>query len=838
LNNSTLQAAIARHHAGVCVIPTRADKSPALKSFTPYFTARSTLDEIHKWFGNGNGYGIGLVCGDVSGHLELLDFDMQGERFQAWVEIVEAERPGLFANLVHEKTPSGGDHIWYRCPSITIPGAQKLALRGVECPDANEIEIGGKKYKPRKIGDKFIVEVALIETKGQGGQGLCDPSPGYRLIQGALEQLPEISADDRDVLLRAAKSLNEWLRPKDVRRPEHRGRGLKPGEEFNERGDALPFLERAGWKFHSQRGNRAYFTRPGKQRGVSASLLDGKVFYCFTSSGAPFDPDTAYSLFAVYAMLEHDGDYGAAAKALAREGYGDPKKSDTPTFDAEVEGIVVQEGKLPFVVDNAEKEILMRSDLLPEHRVFQRSTQLVRIAHMPATGTANGVTRHQGAARIMEVDKSGLQDVLGRYGVFKKWDRRAKGYRHIDTPKEIAETYISRCGMWNVPVLRGIVAGPTIMPDGRIIANPGYDAETGFYFSHNLTINVPEKPTLDDAKDALTALGGLLCGFNFLDSADSAVALAQIVTLLVRPATETAPLIATTAPTRGSGKSKLGDVAAAIGTGRPCTVLSATADPIELEKRIGGIMLSGDPLVSLDNVNGVLRSDLLCQAITAPAVKVRRLGASDPIEVPNVATWLANGNNLNLAGDLARRAILCRLDPGCERPEERVFDFDPVSVALEHRSKYVSAVFTLVRAFILSGSPDLGLKPFGSFETWCRIVREPLVWAGCADPCASREEILEDDPDATQLRALVAAWKERFGRTPRIVRELVKAGEEEDSPLGAVLEDIAGDGRGNINTKRLGWWLRQHAGRIVDGFRITVAATKPMATWKILPASE
>ena len=108
-----------------------------------------------------------------------------------------------------------------------------------------------------------------------------------------------------------------------------------------------------------------------------------------------------------------------------------------------------------------------------------------------------------------------------------------------------------------------------VMPDGRIIANPGYDAETGFYFSHNLTINVPEKPTLDDAKDALTALGGLLCGFNFLDSADSAVALAQIVTLLVRPATETAPLIATTAPTRGSGKSKLGDVAAAIGTGRP-----------------------------------------------------------------------------------------------------------------------------------------------------------------------------------------------------------------------------------------------------------------------------
>lgn len=180
-------------------------------------------------------------------------------------------------------------------------------------------------------------------------------------------------------------------------------------------------------------------------------------------------------------------------------------------------------------------------------------------------------------------------------------------------------------------------------------------------------------------------------------------------------------------------------------------------------------MLSGDPLVSLDNINGVLRSDLLCQAITAPAVKVRRLGASDPIEVSNVATWFANGNNLNLAGDVARRSILCRLDPGMERPEERVFSFDPVAVALDSRSEYVSAVLTLVKAFILAGSPDPGLKPFGSFETWCRMVRDPLVWVGCPDPCESREEILEADPDAAQLRALVLALNDRFGRTPRIV---------------------------------------------------------------------
>ena len=507
----------------------------------------------------------------------------------------------------------------------------------------------------------------------------------------------------------------------------------------------------------------------------------------------------------------------------------------------DAEALIVEDGKLPFIVDAVEKNILTRPDLRPEHQIYQRGPELVRIVHAPETSTSNGVTRHQGAARIVEMDKAGLQDVLGRYGAFKKWDRRSKAYRQIDTPREIAETYLSRQGMWNVPVLRGIVASPTIMSDGRVITKPGYDPETGFYFSHNLTINVPEKPTLDDAKDVLTALGGLLCGFNFLDSADSAVALAQIVTLMVRPATETAPLIATTAPTRGSGKSELANVAAAIATGRPCTALSATADPIELEKRIGSTMLAGDQVVCIDNLNGALTTNLLCQAITAPAVSLRIFGALRNIEVPNTATWLANGNNLRIADDLARRAILCRLDPRCERPEERVFDFDPVARALELRAKYVAAVLTIVKAYITAGSPDMGLKPFGSFGTWCSMVRAPLVWAGCADPCASREEILEDDPDAAQLRALVAAWAERFGRTPRIVKEIVKAGEEDSDvgrALGAALEDIAGDGRGNVNTKRLGWWLRQHVGRIVNGFRIIQAGTSRVAEWKLLPAGE
>ena len=96
---------------------------------------------------------------------------------------------------------------------------------------------------------------------------------------------------------------------------------------------------------------------------------------------------------------------------------------------------------------------------------------------------------------------------------------------------------------------------------------------------------------------------------------------------------------------------------------------------------------------------------------------------------------------------------MCRLDPGCERPEDRVFEFDPVARALERRAEYVAAALTVVRAYVVAGKPDVGLPPFGSFEKWSTLVRASLVWAGACDPCESREAVMSDDERK-------AAWKD------------------------------------------------------------------------------
>ncbi len=495
--------------------------------------------------------------------------------------------------------------------------------------------------------------------------------------------------------------------------------------------------------------------------------------------------------------------------------------------------ILVREGALAEAVDAAEA-ILARPDLPIADRVFQRAGRLVRVGVLPLPGSVEGISRPQGAVVILPVEKPFLLTVLSRHGHFKKYDGRAKAWRTIDPPKAVAEAIMSRCGRWPFPVLRGVVACPTLRADGSLMVAPGYDAPSGYYLNHGLTIRVPEKATREEAHAALDTLADLLAGFSFVEPVDCSVALALMLTAVARPSLDTAPLFSITAPVRGSGKSTLMDIAAVIATGRRSAVLSATADRDELEKRLVGCLLSGDGIINLDNVNGVLRSDLLCQATTAEAVKVRPLGSSDQAEVPNSALWAANGNNIMVASDLARRTLLCRLDPGMERPEERVFAFDPVARARTHRAGYVTAALTVLRAYIVAGRPGLDLHPFGSFERWSGLVRSALVWAGAVDPCDSRDAVLEDDPEAAMLKSFFVAWVERFNRTSRTVKEIVRASEEDDSSLADVLHDIAGEGRG-INAKRLGWWLRRNAGRVVDGLRLSQTRVSRVAEWRVLP---
>src|SRR4029453_9741582 len=133
------------------------------------------------------------------------------------------------------------------------------------------------------------------------------------------------------------------------------------------------------------------------------------------------------------------------------------------------------------------------------------------------------------------------------------------------------------------------------------------------------------------------------------------------------------------APVSGSGKSYLFDSAAAIAIGQIMPVKAAGRTEEETEKRVGAALLTGQPLICIDNVSIALKGDALCQAIERPLVEVRVLGLSKNVRVEARGTSLyCTGNNLVIVGDLCRRVITIVLDPEMERPELREFNGAPV----------------------------------------------------------------------------------------------------------------------------------------------------------------
>ena len=401
----------------------------------------------------------------------------------------------------------------------------------------------------------------------------------------------------------------------------------------------------------------------------------------------------------------------------------------------------------------------------------------------------------------------------------------------INPPRQIADVLLSRFGDWAFPHVAGIITTPTLRPDRSILYEPGYDRATRLYLVPDPSLvlpAIPAFPTREEAAAALELLDALMTNFPFVSSIDRSVALSALLTPICRGAMDVAPLHAFRANTAGTGKSFLADLASAIATARPCPVVAAGRDGDETDKRLVGLLLAGFPLVSIDNINGELGSDLLCQAVERPLIRLRRLGGSDISELETRATLFANGNALRVRGDMTRRTVVCDLDAQEERPELRTFAFDPVEQVLADRGRYVAAALTVVRAFVVSGAkPDMA--PLASYGDYSATVRGALVWLDKPDPVLSMDAARDDDPELGELRDVMAQWQQHIGPdTDAPAKALVQLADlrKHDEDAGFRLQEyanpdlrdtlmaVAGN-RGAIDASRFGKWLRGKKGRVV-----------------------
>lgn len=120
--NEITDAALAFTDTGCSVVPAMTDgsKAPAGK-WQRWQAERPDAAQIRQWLSNGHYDGFGVICGAVSGGLEMIE--LEGRAVAAGVHIAYRDAlashglDGLWQRIVTgyaETTPSGGLHILYR----------------------------------------------------------------------------------------------------------------------------------------------------------------------------------------------------------------------------------------------------------------------------------------------------------------------------------------------------------------------------------------------------------------------------------------------------------------------------------------------------------------------------------------------------------------------------------------------------------------------------------------------------------------------------------------------------------------------------------------------------
>ena len=349
---------------GLQFIPVNEKKRPLVKDWQDTITKHNLS----------NCYGVGLVCGKPSGNVEALDFDLKydlsGNLFERYKQLINVYEKGLLNKLVVQKTKNGGFHIIYRCKRIE--GNLKLANRSTTDTERQKTyddtyvseSLKGKddaeaKKVAKKTADNDKVRV-LIETRGLGGQIVISPTDGYQMVFGDIQSISEISESERDTLVGVARQFNEYLEEvvthtvKEVPKTA----GLSPFEDFDNRGDVVALLEKNGWKIVKQKGQKTLLLRPGQSTAESSGNYDHarKWFSVFTTS-TEFEPQKAYRPYAVFAILECNKNFSDASRKLLDLGYGErletkkEEKQKAPSTRVIQSRINIDDNDLSFLAD-------------------------------------------------------------------------------------------------------------------------------------------------------------------------------------------------------------------------------------------------------------------------------------------------------------------------------------------------------------------------------------------------------------------------------------------------------------------------------------------------------
>lgn len=314
-----------------------------------------TKDELWKTMEHHDTCAIGIVCGKISGNIEVVDIDV---KYKPGIDAIlfkdlQSFFPDLYEKLRINKTPSGGYHIIYRVSGNPVPGNLKLAGR-IATEEELQAQISRGVKRPNK-------EINFLETRAEGGYILAPPSLGYATHRD--KTIPVITWEERCSIINLCESYTEIIQEAPKPKPTKQESSIyteNPFEHFNNDCDPVQLMQKFGYSFSHQNSKFIWFTRPDKKTGVSISWnLQKRIFYVFTTS-TELKPNTGYHPASILSELEFGGDKSKTFFWLINNGYGKHTK--------QYEQRVIKQrtstpGIIPKNLSNEAKEVLQAAQI-------------------------------------------------------------------------------------------------------------------------------------------------------------------------------------------------------------------------------------------------------------------------------------------------------------------------------------------------------------------------------------------------------------------------------------------------------------------------------------------
>lgn len=443
------------------------------------------------------------------------------------------------------------------------------------------------------------------------------------------------------------------------------------------------------------------------------------------------------------------------------------------------------------------------------------------------------VTIDNGQVKALHIDL--LQYYLGSNIQYFTWKTRGdQQYKAlIDPPFAVLKQILSLGSTRGLKPLKAVITAPVITTENHIISKAGYDKETQLYLAvDEQPLDVPKRVTSEDVETALECLLDPFSDFPFVDALDRSVCLSALLTAMIRPVVDTAPAFAIDAPKQGTGKTYLAQCIGYFGTGTvptPMPPIDSKNDD-EIRKRLVAELLRGSRNILWDNVMGVLNSGSMATFLTGATFGDRILGRSENVDLTNKAMLIVTGNNLQLAGELPRRFLTCRLDRQIENPLEYAFPRDAMKEIIKRRGELVRAGLIIIRGYLQSEdhkSGGVAKDKLASFNDWDTLARQPVAWLAqfnekLADPKKVIDDAVMQDPEQEILGDLLRAIRKEYGSEWFEASQLSAVSTPEHGSgniqLYEILSDFTG---GRFNSRSIGKVLMFRRDRIVDGLKLS-----------------